>query len=78
MPADRPCPISAFLEALRQARINEHYAEHARALVALDAIIHRSGGGPAPSDYGVRLKAWFTAHAGGSDAHLRAVFAARV
>ena len=65
---------SALLKALGEARINEHYADHARSLVALDSIIHGSGDVTAPQNYSVRLRAWFIEHASTSDVHLKAIF----
>ena len=68
---------STFLQALSEAHVNEHYADHARSLVALDSIIHASGNDLASRNCSMLLKDWFIEHASTKDVHLKAVFSAR-
>lgn len=68
---------SAQSKPFSQALINEHYAEHARSLVALESIIHPSDTKRAHGNYCVLLKAWFAEHANIDDVDLKTLFAAR-
>jgi hemerythrin len=65
-----------FLETLSAAAINEHCSEHARALVALELIIHNYAAGtkPAQGSVGTTIIGWFIAHSTEHDAGLRNVF----
>jgi hemerythrin len=70
---------SAVLMALIDAGINEHYADHARALIKLDAIVRafHSGADAAKQALSSRLSDWFVEHAITSDLHLKEYFGAR-
>lgn len=60
-------------ESISEAAINEHCAEHARALIELEGLLHGYS-----SDHRARLptrlKLWFVDHATKHDVHLRTYF----
>ena len=67
---------AAFMGTLSVAAINEHCSEHARALVALELIIHNhaSETKSAQGSVGKTIIDWFIEHSTEHDAGLRNVF----
>jgi len=74
-PRARPSD-SAAPPQLHDALINEHYAEHAQSLVALESIIHIPDAELGRNYCSLRLKTWFDEHAS-VDANLKSLLAAR-
>jgi hemerythrin-like metal-binding protein len=58
---------------LSEAIANEHRAEHARALIALECMLHRHGQGH-EKNLALHLTNWFVGHATDQDARLRSFF----
>jgi hemerythrin-like metal-binding protein len=70
--------ISSDAKAMSQSAILEHIAEHARALIQLEALTAKFAAADIddlPQHYDA-LKSWFIDHAVKHDAHLKAVFQA--
>ena len=67
------------LAAINEAAVNDHCAEHARALIELERLLQTSTA--AGEWHGRRLaselRTWFIDHAINHDAHLKAVFQGR-
>ena len=58
---------------LSEAIANEHRAEHARALIALESLLRRHGLGR-EKHLALQLTNWFVGHATDQDARLRSFF----
>jgi hemerythrin-like metal-binding protein len=64
---------SGSAACLSEAIANEHRAEHARALIALECLLHRNGLGR-EKNLALHLTNWFVGHATDQDARLRSYF----
>ena len=60
-------------ENISEATVNEHCAEHARALIELEGMLHGYAS-DLRAHLPARLRLWFVDHATKHDAHLRAFF----
>jgi len=67
---DRP-RTPRYLEAMAEARFDEHMAEHAKLLTRFDEMTREP-----PETLGETLKAWFVDHVVKQDSHLKTIFQA--